>query len=45
MTGVTRDYTGRQSDLECLQTVVEPVGKVELSPSATLGGSRRVAGM
>lgn len=45
MTGVTRDYTGRQVDLECLQTVVFPEGTTELSPTATNGTSRRVAGV
>lgn len=45
MTGATRDYTGRQVDLECLQTVVDPVGVVEMSPTAVLGTSRRVAGV
>lgn len=45
MTGVTRDYTGRQMDLECLQTVVEPTGVIEMSPTAVMGDSRRVAGV
>lgn len=45
MTGVTRDYTGRQVDLECLQTVADPVGTVELSLTATRGASRRVTGV
>lgn len=45
MTGTTRDYTGRQVDLECLQTVVDPVGTVELSLTATRGASRRVTGL
>ncbi len=45
MTGVTRDYTGRQVDLEFLQTVVHPAGPVEMSLSATNGASRRVAGV
>lgn len=45
MNGVTRDYTGRQVDLECLQTVFDPVGVVELSLTATRGTSRRVTGV
>ena len=45
MTGVTRDYTGRQVDLECLQTIVEPVGATELSLTAVKGASRRVTGV
>ena len=45
MTDVTRDYTGRQVDLECLQTVVDPVGTVEMSLSSLLGESRRVTGI
>ena len=45
MNGVTRDYTGRQVDLECLQTIVEPVGVTEMSLTATSGSSRRVAGI
>lgn len=45
MTGVTRDYTGRQVDLECLQTIVEPVGVTELSLTAAKGASRRVTGI
>lgn len=45
MKGVTRDYTGRQVDLECLQTIVEPTGVSELSLTATKGESRRVTGM
>ena len=45
MTGVTRDYTGRQVDLECLQTIVDPVGTTELSLTAANGTSRRVTGM
>lgn len=45
MNGVTRDYTGRQVDLECLQTIVEPVGVSELSLTATRGESRRVTGV
>ena len=45
MTGVTQDYTARQVDLECLQTVKEPVGTVEMSLTAVLGSSRRVAGV
>ena len=45
MTSVTRDYTGRQVDLECLQTIVEPVGVSELSLTATRGASRRVTGI
>ena len=45
MTGVTRDYTGRQVDLECLQTIGEPEGMTELSMTATSGTSRRVTGM
>ncbi len=45
MKGVTRDYTGRQVDLECLQTIVEPAGVTEMSFTATKGTSRRVTGM
>jgi hypothetical protein len=45
MTGVTRDYTGRQVDLECLQTIGDPVGTTELSLTAANGVSRRVTGM
>jgi hypothetical protein len=45
MNGVTRDYTGRQVDLEFLQTVNSPVDTVEMSMSAVLGSSRRVAGI
>jgi len=45
MTGVTRDYTGRQVDLECLQTIGEPAGVTELSLTAVDGTSRRVTGM
>ena len=45
MNGVTRDYTGRQADLECLQTIVEPVGVTELSLTAVSGTSRRVTGV
>lgn len=45
MNGVTRDYTGRQVDLECLQTIAEPTGVSELSLTATKGESRRVTGM
>lgn len=45
MNGTTRDYTGRQVDLECLQTVTQPTGTVEMSLTAVLGGSRRVTGM
>lgn len=45
MNGTTRDYTGRQSDLECLQTVANPVGSVELSLTASNGTSRRITGM
>ena len=45
MNGVTRDYSGKQVDLEFLQTVREPVDAVELSMSAVRGPSRRVAGI
>lgn len=45
MNGATRDYTGRQVDLECLQTIAEPTGVTELSLTAANGTSRRVAGM
>lgn len=45
MTGVTRDYTGRQVDLECLQTVGAPVDTVELTLTSVRGSSRRVTGM
>lgn len=45
MTSVTRDYMGRQVDLECLQTIVEPAGVTELSLTATKGDTRRVTGM
>lgn len=45
MVDVTRDYTGRQVDLECLQTIANPVDTVEMSLSATLGASRRVTGI
>lgn len=45
MNGVTRDYTGRQSDLEFLQTVVDPSGSIEMSLTAASGTSRRVAGV
>lgn len=45
MNGVTRDYTGRQVDLECLQTIADPVGVTEMSLTATKGVPRRVAGI
>lgn len=45
MNGTTRDYTGRQVDLECLQTIVEPTGVTEMSLTATQGTSRRITGM
>lgn len=45
MNGTTRDYTGRQTDLEFLQTVVNPAGTIEMSITATSGTSRRVAGV
>jgi len=45
MNGVTRDYTDRQVDLECLQTIAEPAGVTELSLTVANGTSRRVAGM
>jgi len=45
MNGTTTDYTGRQVDLECLQTVVAPTGTTELSLTATNGVSRRITGL
>lgn len=46
MNGVTRDYTGRQVDLEDLQTIASPhAGEEEMSITSTLGTSRRVAGV
>lgn len=45
MKGTTRDYTGRQVDLEFLQTVANPAGSIEMSVTAADGASRRVAGM
>lgn len=45
MNGVTRDYTDRQTDLECLQTISEPAGVTEMSFTATRGTSRRVTGI
>jgi hypothetical protein len=45
MNGVTQDYKGRQVDLECLQTIVDPVGTTEMSLTAVLGSSRRVSGI
>ena len=45
MRTVSRDYTGRQVDLEVLQTVQAPVGSIEMSLSAVLDTSRRVTGI
>lgn len=45
MNGYSRDYTGRQVDLEFLQTVTRPSGTVEMSASATGGDSRKAAGI
>lgn len=45
MNGATQDYKGRQVDLECLQTIADPVDTTELSLTAVLGSSRRVTGI
>ena len=45
MTGVNQDYSGRQVDLECMQTVATPVDTVEVSLTSAHGASRRITGM
>ena len=46
MNGITTDYTGRQVDLEFLQTMQNPYGgPVQLGKTATAGVSRRVTGV
>lgn len=45
MRTISRDYTGRQVDLEVLQTVQVPTGSIEMSLTAVLGASRRVTGI
>lgn len=45
MRTTSRDYTGRQVDLEVLQTVKVPSGSVAMSLTAVDGTSRRVTGI
>lgn len=45
MTGFSRDYTGRQLDLEIMQGVAVPSGTVQLTLTATDGSSRAATGM